>query len=120
MLVQHFFITLISKKNYMLRVYTMVANNKKTFILEDASGKAIGTFTGASPGIAARKAATKGHKDIILRETGVHDRVRLYKGVVEKIDPPKEVMIGGKMVLIAKESKAKFIKVEMTDAKKDK
>ena len=97
----------------------MVANNnKKTFILEDASGKAIGTFTGASPGIAARKAATKGHKDIILRETGVHDRVRLYKGVVVKIDPPQEVMIGGKPVLIAKESKAKFVKVEMKEGKK--
>jgi len=96
----------------------MVTNNKKTFILEDAAGKAIGTFTGASPGIAARKAATKGHADIILRETGVHDRVRLYKGSVEKVDPPKEVMIGGKPVLITKESKAKFIRVEMKEGKK--
>jgi hypothetical protein len=96
----------------------MVANNKKTYILEDAAGKALGTFTGASPGIAAKKAATKGHKDIILRETGVHDRVRLYKGVVEKVDPPKEVLIAGKPVLISKESKATFVKVQMKDGKK--
>jgi hypothetical protein len=91
---------------------------KKVYILEDAAGKSLGTFTGASPGIAAKKAATKGHKDIILRETGVHDRVRLYKGSVEKIDPPKEVTIANKPVLINKQSKATFVKVQMTDDKK--
>jgi hypothetical protein len=97
----------------------MVATNKKTYVLEDASGKSLGTFTGASPGIAAKKAATKGHKDIILRETGVHDKRRIYKGVVEKIDPPKQVTIAGKPVLISKESKATFVKVEDVKGAKD-
>ncbi|AGE56306.1 chromosomal protein MC1a [Paramecium bursaria Chlorella virus NE-JV-1] len=96
----------------------MVAN-KKTFILEDASGKELGSFTGASPGIAAKKAATKGHKNIILRETGVHDKVRVYKGEVVAIDPPKEVTIAGKKVLISKESKASFVEVRTKDVKKD-
>jgi hypothetical protein len=96
----------------------MVAE-KKTYILEDASGKEIGKFTGASPGIAAKKAATKGHTEIRLRETGVHDKVRIYRGSVTKVDPPKTVTIAGKPVLITKESKAKFVKIEhLKDAKK--
>lgn len=96
----------------------MVAN-KKTFILEDDAGKSIGTFTGASPGIAAKKAATKGHKHIVLRETGVHDKVRIYEGKVVEITP-KTVTIGGKPVTITKESKAKFVKVMKKDGKADK
>lgn len=89
-----------------------MAPTKKTFILEDESGKELGSFTGASPGIAAKKAATRGHKKIILRETGVHDKRRIYEGQVMKVDPPKTVKIGGKDVLITKESKAKYVKTE--------
>ena len=85
---------------------------KKTFILENASGKALGTFTGATPGIAAKKAATKGHDEIILRETGEHDKRRIYKGSVVTISPPKQVTIAGKPVLISKKSVAKFVKIE--------
>jgi len=91
--------------------------NKKTFVLENASGKNIGTFTGATPGVAAKKAATAGHTSIILRETGVHDRVRHYTGSVKKLSPPKEVMIAGKPILIEKESKAKYVKTVYTDKK---
>ncbi|ABU44082.1 hypothetical protein AR158_C537L [Paramecium bursaria Chlorella virus AR158] len=90
---------------------------KKTFILEDASGKELGKFVAASAGIAAKKAATRGHTSIILRETGVHDRVRHYTGSVKKLNPPREVTIGGKPVLISKESKAKFVKVVRKDGK---
>ena len=85
---------------------------KKTYILESASGKALGTFTGATPGIAAKKAATKGNTDIILRETGEHDKRRIYKGEVKTLSPPKQVMIAGKPVMITKKSVAKFVKVE--------
>jgi hypothetical protein len=84
---------------------------KKTFILENASGKAIGTYIGTTPGVAAKKAATAGVTNIILRETGVHDRVRHYNGSVKKLTTPKTVMIAGKPVKIAKESHAKFVKV---------
>jgi hypothetical protein len=89
----------------------MAPSDKKTYILESSSGKALGTFVGATPGVAAKKAATKGHVDIILRETG-EDKRRIYKGEVKKIDPPKQVMIAGKPVLISKQSVAKFVKVE--------
>ena len=85
---------------------------KKTYVLENAPGKAIGTFTGATPGIAAKKASTKGHVDIILRETGEHDKRRIYKGSVTTLNPPKQVTIAGKPVLITKKSVAKFVKVE--------
>jgi hypothetical protein len=85
---------------------------KKTYILESVSGKALGTFTGATPGIAAKKAATKGHSDIILRETGEHDKRRIYTGSVKTLNPPKQVTIAGKPVLISKQSVAKFVKVE--------
>ena len=90
---------------------------KKTYILENESGKALGTFTGSTPGIAAKKAATKGNTDIILRETGEHDKRRIYKGSVKTLSPPKQVTIAGKPVMITKQSVAKFIKVE---AKKQK
>jgi hypothetical protein len=95
----------------------MVAANKKTFILENDAGKALGTFTGATPGVAAKKAATKGHKHIVLRQTGEHDKVRIYKGEVITLATPKTVMIAGKPVTIAKESKATFVKVVKKDEK---
>jgi len=89
----------------------MAPTNKKTYVLENASGKALGTFTGITPGVAAKKAATAGHTKILLRETGVHDRLREYEGSVKKLATPRELMIAGKPVKIEKESKAKFIKV---------
>jgi len=89
---------------------------KKTYILENEAGKALGTFTGATPGIAAKKASTKGHTDIILRETGEHDKRRIYKGSVTTLNPPKQVMIAGKPVMITKKSVAKFVKVETKKA----
>lgn len=85
---------------------------KKTYILENDAGKALGTFIGATPGIAAKKASTKGHTDIILRETGDHDKRRIYKGSVTTLSPPKQVTIAGKPVLISKKSVAKFIRIE--------
>ena len=85
---------------------------KKTYILENDAGKALGTFIGATPGIAAKKAATRGVTDIILRETGEHDKRRIYKGEVKTLNPPKQVTIAGKPVLISKQSVAKFVKVE--------
>jgi hypothetical protein len=85
---------------------------KKTYILENDAGKALGSFIGATPGIAAKKAATRGVTDIILRETGEHDKRRIYKGEVKTLNPPKQVTIAGKPVLISKQSVAKFVKVE--------
>jgi hypothetical protein len=85
---------------------------KKTYILESSSGKALGTFTGSTPGVAAKKASTKGHTDIILRETGEHDKRRIYKGSVTTLSHPKQVTIAGKPVLINKKSVAKFVRVE--------
>lgn len=89
-----------------------MAPTKKTYVLESVSGKALGTFIGSTPGVAAKKAATKGHTDIILRETGEHDKRRIYKGSVATLNPPKQVTIAGKPVLISKQSVAKFIKIE--------
>jgi hypothetical protein len=93
-----------------------MAPTKKTYIMENETGKALGTFTGATPGIAAKKAATKGHVDIILRETGEHDKRRIYKGEVKTLNPPKQVTIAGKPVLISKQSVAKFVRVETKKA----
>ena len=89
-----------------------MAPMKKTYILENDAGKALGTFIGATPGIAAKKASTKGHTDIILRETCDHDKRRIYKGSVTTQSPPKQLTIAGKPVLISKKSVAKFIRIE--------
>jgi len=87
-------------------------SEKKTYILENDAGKQLGTFVGATPGVAAKKAATKGYTNIILRETGVRDKRRIYKGEVKTMSPPKQVTIAGKPVLINKVSVAKFVKIE--------
>ncbi|ABT16265.1 chromosomal protein MC1a [Acanthocystis turfacea Chlorella virus MO0605SPH] len=92
-----------------------MAVTKKTFILENDAGKALGTFTGATPGVAAKKAATKGHTHIVLRQTGEHDKVRIYKGTIVKLATPKTVTIAGKPVTITKTSKATFVKVLKKD-----
>jgi hypothetical protein len=97
-------------------IIASMAPTKKTYIMENETGKALGTFTGATPGIAAKKAATKGHTDIILRETGEHDKRRIYKGSVVTISPPKQVMIAGKPVMITRKSVAKFVRVETKKA----
>ena len=81
----------------------------KTFILENASGKQIGKYSSKTPGSAAKKAATAGHTNIILRETGGTTK-RVYTGSVKKLTLPKTVKIAGRDITINKESKAKFVK----------
>ena len=61
-------------------------NTKRTFVLYDKtkSGfKEAGRFHGKMPGQAAKKAATKGIKDIWIRETNTK-KMKHYKGSVVK------------------------------------
>lgn len=64
-------------------------SKKRNFILVDKSGKPIQkrdnpTFSGRTPGQAAKKAATRGYKTIYLREAG-KDQIRQYKGSIKKV-----------------------------------
>jgi hypothetical protein len=60
---------------------------KRYFVLLDKSGKALGVFTGRQPRQAALKAATRGYKDIRLRERGTN-KIHIYKGDRKKVPAP--------------------------------
>ena len=65
-------------------------------------------FTGSTPGQAAKKAATRGHKKIFLQESG--GKVREYKGSVKNVTLEADTAwaeAGSKV----KQGKAKFVKI---------
>lgn len=77
----------------------MAKKPKKTYVVvarKNSSSKdfvdTASEFTGTEPSQAAAKAARRGLKQIFLREKGVTDRVREYKGSIEtktlKADTP--------------------------------
>jgi hypothetical protein len=78
---------------------------KRHFVLLDPSTKrnTESIFTGASPAVAAKKAATRGLKKIFLRETGTED-IHEFTGTVKKLNPPKKVLINGTEVVYTKQS----------------
>ena len=89
-------------------VKTVGKPGKRTFIaLTPDNTKELGRFTGSTPGVAATKAANKGHTSFILRETGEHNKARKYTGEVKAITP-KTIQIAGKPVVISKKATAKF------------
>jgi len=66
---------------------------KKYYIMK--SGRKASIFTGRSPRQAALKAATRGYKDIKLRERGRRNRdgtysLHVFKGSVKKISSPSD------------------------------
>jgi len=66
-------------------------------------------FKGSTPGQAAKKAATRGHKNIYLRERGTQ-KIRQYKGSVKMVALKSDTAwakAGDKV----KQSKAKFVGV---------
>ncbi len=62
-------------------------SGKRYFVLLDKSGKEVGVFTGRQPRQAALKAATRGYKDIRLRERGTN-KVHVYKGDRKRVPAP--------------------------------
>lgn len=65
--------------------------SKRKFVLLDSHNKDTSSaFAGTSPSAAAKKAAIRGHKKILLRETGTKD-VHHYKGKIVKLKIPKVV-----------------------------
>jgi hypothetical protein len=91
---------------------------KRNFVLLDPTTMkdTESIFTGASPAVAAKKAATRGVKKIFIRETGTED-IHEYKGSVKKLKSPKKVLINGTEVVYTKESSAtkvrKYKKADM-------
>ncbi len=84
---------------------------KRRFILQKKSGKGFkdssSVFTGRIPSQAAKKAATRGHKQIYLREAGTDD-IRQYKGSVKKVRLETDTAFADKGDMI-KQGKAKYI-----------
>ncbi len=87
-----------------------MAQKNRYFELVNGSYKSKGeVYKGKSPSQAARKAATRGHKKILLRERGTK-KIREYKGsyrlVTLKVDT-SWASAGDRL----KQSKAKFVRV---------
>ncbi|AEB68656.1 MULTISPECIES: non-histone chromosomal MC1 family protein [Methanothrix] len=61
---------------------------KRNFALRDASGNEVGIYTGMAPRQAALKVASRGVKDIRLRERGTK-KVHIYQGNRRKVKKPK-------------------------------
>jgi len=63
-------------------------SEKRNFALRDAFGNEIGIFTGKAPRQAALKAASRGVKDIRLREKGTK-KIHVFRGSRKKIKKPE-------------------------------
>jgi hypothetical protein len=61
---------------------------KKNFVLLKGNKDTEHIFTGAQPRAAALKAASRGFKDIRLRERGT-DRIHIFRGERKKVDAPE-------------------------------
>lgn len=82
---------------------------KRRFHLLTQSFKKTGeVFTGTTPGQAAKKAATRGHKKIFIQESG--GKVREYKGSVKQV-VLKEDTAWAEAGSKVKQGNAKFVKV---------
>lgn len=60
---------------------------------------------GSNPSGAARKAATRGMKTILVRKAGT-DKLREYSGTVKKLSTPVSVKIGNRVVKFRTQAKA--------------
>lgn len=84
---------------------------KRRFILQKKSGKSFkdtkSVFTGRIPSQAAKKAATRGHKQIFLREAGT-STIRQYKGSVKKVRLKEDTAFADRGDMV-KQGKAKYV-----------
>ncbi len=83
---------------------------KKIFVLHDKKLRRKTTkYVSTTAKGAALKAASKGYKDIILREVGT-DVFLFFKGSRVKLDVPKKVKIGKELVVFKHKPKVVFKK----------
>jgi hypothetical protein len=82
---------------------------KRTFMLHDPSSMvALGKFVSTDYRYAALKAASRGHTQIHLRQTGTRE-VRVFDGQKAKIEP-KSITRGGRTVTYTHQPKVKFVR----------
>jgi len=90
---------------------TVVAEKKpkRTFMLHSAVDMtALGRFVSTDWRYAALKAASRGHKKILLRQTGTRE-VREFNGDRVEI-PPKEISRGGRTIVYTHRPQVKYIR----------
>jgi len=80
---------------------------KRTFMLHSPSDmSALGRFISTDWRYAALKAASRGHTDILLRQTGTRE-VRQFTGARDEV-PPKEIVRGGRAITYTHQPRVKF------------
>lgn len=85
-----------------------ISKPKRTFMLHSSDDmSALGRFISTDWRYAALKAASRGHTDILLRQTGTRE-VRRFAGSKESIKP-KEISRGGRTIVYTHQPKVKFL-----------
>jgi len=102
------YISNVSMPNTKPAVAEMKKEKSNSWALLDKNHKEIGRFTGAIPSVAARKAASKGHKDILLRRTGEKTQAKRFEGSIVKT-APKTVTRGNTTYTVDSKPKTKYI-----------
>jgi hypothetical protein len=83
-------------------------SKKKTFMLHDPSDmSALGRFVSTDWRYAALKAASRDHKDIVLRQTGTRE-VRKFEGSKVPIEA-KEITRGGRTIKYTHRPSVKYL-----------
>ena len=80
---------------------------RRTFMLHAPDMTALGRFVSTDWRYAALKAASRGHTDILLRQTGTQE-VRRFEGTRIEI-PPKEINRGGRVITYTNRPQVKFV-----------
>lgn len=88
---------------------TKTGKEKRTFMLHSPSDmSALGRFSSTDWRYAALKAASRGHTNIFLRQTGTRE-VRSFEGSRQEI-PAKEITRGGRTIVYTHRPAVKFLK----------
>ena len=90
---------------------TITKREKRTFSLLDPEDHStvIGKFTSHGYREAALKAASRGHKNIVLRAADVQDKIRTFSGEIVTLTDPKVVQKANRTITFNKRPSVKYL-----------
>jgi len=88
----------------------ITADNMRTWVLTSAqdASKELGRFKARIASAAAKKAASRGHTDFVLRQTGTN-KGKHFSGKVEKLTVPKEIKRGDRTIVVTSKPVSKYL-----------
>ena len=91
-------------------VKAKTADNTRTWVLTSAqdASKELGRFKARIASAAAKKAASRGHTDFVLRQTGTN-KGKHFSGKIEKLTVPKEIKRGDRTIVVTSKPVSKYL-----------